>query len=60
MASKLKRLPNHSFTIILKFDKREDRNECIHSEKFKKVYSRLASLLIANYNCSIENIIYPP
>ncbi len=53
--NRFKRLPANSHTIILQFIKQKDRDKCINSEEFKKVYADLATLLI-NYNSSIEII----
>ena len=58
MTSKLKRLPYNSYTIIMKFENNEERDECIKSEKFKAVAGKLASKLGTNYNCTIEFLTY--
>ena len=53
--NRFKRLPENSHTILLRFTHKKDRDDCINSEDFKKVFGELATLLI-NYNCSIETI----
>ena len=53
--NRFKRLPSNSHTIILQFTKQKDRDKCISSDEFKKIYADLATLLI-NYNSSIEII----
>ncbi|MHA1294678.1 MAG: hypothetical protein ACTSQJ_18735 [Promethearchaeota archaeon] len=58
MPSKLKRLPYNSYTIILKFENAEDRDKCIHSEEFQKIYGKLLTKIITNYDCKIGTIIY--
>ena len=56
MPSKLKRLPNNSYTIILKFENEEDRIECLNSKEYKEILGKLASSIGINYNCKIEYI----
>jgi len=53
--ARFKRLPENSYSIILKFKSSDDRDDCINSKEFKEVYAELATLLI-NYNSSIELI----
>ena len=53
--ARYKRLPENSYSIILKFQNKKDRDDCINSEEFKDIYGDLAKLLI-NYNSSIELI----
>lgn len=53
--NKFKRLPENSYTLILKFGSKKERDDCINSEEFKEIYGELATLLI-NYNSSIEII----
>ena len=56
MPTKLKRLPYNSFTIILKFEDDEKRDECILSERFQKLYGNLITKIATKYNCKIEYI----
>lgn len=56
MPSKLKRLPYNSYSIILKFENGEERDQCIRSEEFKEVFGRLASKIQLKYGCKIEPI----
>ena len=56
MPSKLKRLPNHSYSIILKFENGDERDECIQSEEFEKIMGQLGSKIIVKYNCKIDPI----
>jgi len=58
MPSKLKRFPDNSYSIILNFDSRENREECIHSEDYKEIYSKLAAIVI-DYDCKIEIVNHP-
>ena len=53
--NKYKRLPENSYSLILRFQNKKDRDDCINSKEFKEIYGRLATLLI-NYNSSIELI----
>jgi len=53
--ARYKRLPENSYSIVLKFANKKDRDDCINSKEFKEVYAELATLLI-NYNSSIELI----
>jgi len=55
MPSKLKRLPYHSFTIILKFESKDDKDQCTQSDEFDKVYAKLA-MKTRKYGCKIEPI----
>ena len=57
MPSKLKRLPNNSFTIIIKFGNIEDRDDYMNSEEFKKVYGNLLSKILIRYQCKIGTLI---
>ncbi|MHA1149398.1 MAG: hypothetical protein ACTSR8_14270 [Promethearchaeota archaeon] len=53
--SNIKRLPEHSHTIIFKFESKKARELCVNSEDFKELYAEMAKILI-NYNCRIEII----
>jgi len=53
--ARFKRLPENSYSIILKFKSSDDRDDCINSQAFREIYAELATLLI-NYNSSIEII----
>ncbi|MHA1148660.1 MAG: hypothetical protein ACTSR8_10490 [Promethearchaeota archaeon] len=48
--SNIKRLPEHSHTIIFKFESKKAREEAINSNDFKEIYAEMAKKLI-NYNC---------
>ena len=56
MPTKLKRLPYNSYTIVLKFETDDERDECIQSEAFLKAYGKLLSKIGITYNCKIEPI----
>lgn len=56
MPTKLKRLPYNSFTVILKFENDEKRDDCILSDKFQELSGQLASKIASFYNCKIEYI----
>ena len=56
MPSKLKRLPNNSYTIILKFEEEADKTECLNSKEYKEIIGKLASSIGINYNCKIQYI----
>lgn len=58
MPSKLKRFPDNSYSIIINFDSRENREECIGSKEYGKIYSKLASLAL-RYPCKIETVNHP-
>ena len=51
----IKRLPEHSYTIIFQFESKKIRDKCINSEDFQGEFAEMAKLLI-NYNCRIELI----
>ncbi|MHA1488414.1 MAG: hypothetical protein ACTSRI_02025 [Promethearchaeota archaeon] len=53
--SRLKRLPENSHTIILKFEKKRNRDDCLNSGEFQKILGELSSL-ISSYNSKIETI----
>lgn len=53
--SRLKRLPSHSYSIILKFESDLERDKFINSIEFDKVYTELISLT-KNYNVRLEII----
>ncbi|MFX1277328.1 MAG: hypothetical protein ACFFBP_03530 [Promethearchaeota archaeon] len=53
--SRLKRLPSHSYSIILKFESDTERDKFINSSEFDKVYKELTSLT-KNYNIRLEII----
>lgn len=53
--SRLKRLPENSHTIILKFENRSQRDNCFFSQEFKKCLGELA-VLLAKYNSTFETI----
>ena len=55
--TRLKRLPLHSYTIIIKFENNDDKDKCIHSKDFKKAYGELASVLV-DFNSRIETITW--
>ena len=58
MPSKLKRFPDNSYSIILKFDSRENREECIDSKEYGQINAKLASLTL-KYQCKIEYVNHP-
>ena len=58
MPSKLKRLPNNSCTIILKFENSDDRDNYINSEEFKKAYGELLPKILTKYGCKIGTLIH--
>ncbi len=58
MPSKLKRFPDNSYSIILNFDTRDNRKECVDSGEYKELYGKLASLVI-DYNCKMEIVNHP-
>lgn len=51
--SRLKRVPENSHTIILKFRKKSERDKCIFLPEFKKTIGELAAL-VTKYNSSFE------
>ncbi len=53
--SKLKRLPNNSYTILINFENIEERNECINLKEYKEIISKLKSLG-SKYNCKVQDI----
>ena len=56
MPSKLKRLPNNSYTIIIKFETAEDLNNVLNSEEYKKIYAKLNTVINDKFNIKkIEN-----
>ncbi|MHA1149397.1 MAG: hypothetical protein ACTSR8_14265 [Promethearchaeota archaeon] len=56
MPTKLKRLPYNSFTIILKFENDEMRDDCILSKEFQTLIGQLITKVTSKYGCKIENI----
>ncbi len=55
--SRIKRLPENSHTIILKFGKKKKRDECINSVEFQEILGELISIL-SKYNSKIETILW--
>ncbi len=56
--SRLKRLPMHSFSIILSFGSDEERDKCINSKEFKEIFGKLTASALSqtNFNMKIETI----
>ena len=56
MPSKLKRLPNNSYTIIIKFETTKDLEKVMNSEEYKKIYEKLYTDIKEKYSIKkIEN-----
>ena len=51
--SRLKRVPENSHTIILKFKEKSQRDKCIGLDEFKKAIGELAAL-VTKYNSTFE------
>lgn len=54
--SRLKRLPMHSYSIILSFESDEIRDKCINSKEFQELYGKLMAFTQINFNTKIETI----
>ncbi len=51
--SRLKRLPENSHTIMLKFKDKAQRDECVSVQGFKKTIGEIAAL-VTKYNSTFE------
>ncbi len=51
--SRLKRLPENSHTIMLKFKDKAQRDECVSVQEFKKTIGAIAAL-VTKYNSTFE------
>jgi len=51
--SRLKRLPENSHSIILKFERQEQRDKCVENSDFIQVLGELAAL-VRKYNSTFE------
>ena len=52
-SSRLKRLPENSHTIMIKFAKKSHRDECVNLAEFKNIIGELAAL-VTKYNSTFE------
>ena len=57
MSSKLKRLPNNSYTIIIKFENIEDRIECMNLKEYKELIRKMCSVA-KEHDCKFKEEIY--
>jgi len=51
--SRLKRVPENSHTIMLKFREKNQRDKCVSLSEFKKTIGELAAL-VTKYNSTFE------
>ena len=54
--NRYKRIPQNSYTIMLQFSNKRERDECINSEAFSESWGEMAKLLLKYNNSSIEII----
>ncbi|MHA1803348.1 MAG: hypothetical protein ACTSU4_02310 [Promethearchaeota archaeon] len=54
--TRLKRLPMHSYSIILSFKSDEERDKCINLKEFQELYGKLIAFTQTNFNTKVETI----